>query len=414
MALRPTKLFLLALLLSLAPAALASTWYVDGNNGDDANDCKSPANACGSIGHAISLTASGDTIKIAAANYQENDLAIPISLKIIGAGAATTILDGTYSSYVFIINGAAAHVAISNLTIERGNGSLSGGAIRNGGLLTLSNSVLFSNTAGSGGAIQNSGTALITNTLISKNGTGGVHTAACGAIDNRGKMTITNSTLDGNTDAPTNFTYGGAICNSGTLTINGTTLSNNGSDGLTYGAGGAIYNLSKLAVNNSTFYGNSASGGAGYGGGAIYNEGAIKISNSTFGGNMSPVGAGIDNTSGTVTLQNSILAASTNGGNCAGTLKSSGYNMSSDGTCNFTAAGDRNNTNPNLGPLQNNGGPTLTMALPSGSPAIDAGNPAGCKNTSGATLKTDQRGQPRPDKEDTGGCDMGAYESQTD
>ena len=316
---------------------------------------------------------------------------------------------------MFIINGAAAHVAISNLTIERGNGALSGGAIRNGGLLTLSNSILFSNTAGSGGAIQNTGTAQITNTLIQKNGTGGVHTAACGAIDNRGSMTITNSTLDQNSDAVTNFTYGGAICNTGTLTINGSTLSNNGSDGLTYGGGGAIYNLAKLFINNSTFYGNSASGGAGYGGGAIYNGGgAIKLSNTTFGANTSPTGAGIENASGTVTLQNSILAASMNVGNCAGTFKSSGYNMSSDATCNLTAAGDRNSTNPNLGPLQNNGGPTLTMALPSVSPAIDAGNPAGCKNTSGTLLKTDQRGQPRPDKEDTGGCDMGAYESQTD
>jgi hypothetical protein len=67
-----------------------------------------------------------------------------------------------------------------------------------------------------------------------------------------------------------------------------------------------------------------------------------------------------------------------------------------------------------LGPLQNNGGPTQTMALPSGSPAIDAGNPNGCTDNKGHLLKTDQRGMPRPDKEDSGGCDMGAYESQSD
>jgi hypothetical protein len=88
--------------------------------------------------------------------------------------------------------------------------------------------------------------------------------------------------------------------------------------------------------------------------------------------------------------------------------------MSSDGTCNFHNSGDRNNTNPMLGPLQNNGGPTQTMALPSGSPAIDAGNPIGCTDNTGHLLTTDQRGFPRPDNEDTGGCDMGAYESQSD
>jgi hypothetical protein len=54
------------------------------------------------------------------------------------------------------------------------------------------------------------------------------------------------------------------------------------------------------------------------------------------------------------------------------------------------------------------------MALPSGSPAVDAGNPSGCSDGLGHLLKTDQRGQPRPDTEDTGGCDMGAYERQSD
>jgi hypothetical protein len=88
--------------------------------------------------------------------------------------------------------------------------------------------------------------------------------------------------------------------------------------------------------------------------------------------------------------------------------------MSSDGTCNLSASGDRNNTDPMLGPLQNNGGPTQTMALPSGSPAIDAGNPSGCTDGSGHLLTTDQRGYPRHDPEDTGGCDMGAYERQSD
>ena len=96
-------------------------------------------------------------------------------------------------------------------------------------------------------------------------------------------------------------------------------------------------------------------------------------------------------------------------------MTSKGYNLSSDNTCKFGTSGDRNNTDPMLGPLQYNGGPnhTQTMALQPGSPAIDAGNPSGCTDSKGNLLKTDQRGMPRPDKEDTGGCDMGAYETQS-
>ena len=94
--------------------------------------------------------------------------------------------------------------------------------------------------------------------------------------------------------------------------------------------------------------------------------------------------------------------------------RSNGYNLSSDNTCNFNGPGDLNNTDPRLGSLGYYGGSTPTIPLLSGSPAIDAGNPSGCTDGQGNPLKTDQRGLPRPDQEDTGGCDMGAYESQSD
>jgi hypothetical protein len=109
-----------------------------------------------------------------------------------------------------------------------------------------------------------------------------------------------------------------------------------------------------------------------------------------------------------------LVANSTSGGNCGGTIISNGYNLSSDGTCNFNNTGDLNNTSPKLGQLGNHGGPTQTIPLLSGSPAIDAGNPNGCTDGNGHLLKTDQRGYPRPDKEDETGCDMGAYERQKD
>ena len=112
-------------------------------------------------------------------------------------------------------------------------------------------------------------------------------------------------------------------------------------------------------------------------------------------------------------LQNSIVANNA-GGNCSGAVTSHGYNLSSDGTCDFDRAGDLNDTDPKLGRLRNNGGPTKTLALLPGSPAIDSGDPSGCTDNKGHLLKTDQRGKPRPDKEDAGGCDRGAYERHQD
>ena len=95
-------------------------------------------------------------------------------------------------------------------------------------------------------------------------------------------------------------------------------------------------------------------------------------------------------------------------------MTSKGYNLSSDNTCSFSGPGDLNNIDPRLGGLGNYGGATQTIPLLSGSPAIDAGDPSGCTDSQGILLKTDQRGMPRPDREDKAGCDMGAYESQSD
>ena len=138
------------------------------------------------------------------------------------------------------------------------------------------------------------------------------------------------------------------------------------------------------------------------------------MNNSTISGNSATFGGGISNNGGAVTLQNSIVARNSKGGNCYNTMTSEGYNLSSDNTCNFNGPGDLNDTEPKLGTLGNQGGPTQTIPLLSGSPAIDAGNPAGCTDGAGHLLKTDQRGYPRPDREDSGGCDMGAYERQSD
>jgi hypothetical protein len=181
-----------------------------------------------------------------------------------------------------------------------------------------------------------------------------------------------------------------------------------------------------VTISNSTLTGNSAvaqcsRGGEGSGGGIFIEGGTLTTNNSTLSGNSamgktSGLGGGIYkfDAEGTVTIQNSIVANSPLGGNCNGAMTSKGYNLSSDSSCDFDNTGDLNNTDPKLGQLGNYGGSTQTIPLLSGSPAIDAGNPSGCTDGQGHLLKTDQRGKPRPDKEDTGGCDMGAYERQKD
>lgn len=375
---------LLAALCLLNTVAWATTLYVNGVTGSDTNNnCISSLTPCKTIGHAISVAAAGYTIKVAAATYTEN-LSISFSLNIIGSAASTTIIDGGgVNTAVYI---SAGRVTVANVTIRHGLAP-SGGGIYNKGVLTINNGTVtgnlaFSRSFGYGGGIVNGGTLTITHSTLSGN-TAGCGTTGCAGI-------------------------GGGILNGGTLTINNTTLSGNIAYAhFAYSEGGGIANSGILVISNSTLTGNRANKG-----GAIFGNAAIN--NSTVSGNAAyapGTGGGIY---GNPTLQNSIVANSSSGGNCHGTVTSKGYNLSSDGSCNLTGTGDMNNTDPMLGTLGNYGGPTQTIPLLSGSPAIDAGNPSGCTDGQNHLLKTDQRGSPRPDAEDTAGCDMGAYESQSD
>ncbi len=172
--------------------------------------------------------------------------------------------------------------------------------------------------------------------------------------------------------------------------------------------GAAIYNNGgTVVVTNSTFSNNQANGG----GSAIFNDGAgtVSVSNSTFAGNHN---GGIVNASGSFALANSVLSGNA-GANCGGTIGNGGYNISDDASCGFgtsiaangDAIGDSvTGASIALDPLglQNNGGPTQTIALESGSFAIDAIPLAFCP-------ATDQRSLGRPDNGETA-CDIGAFE----
>jgi probable HAF family extracellular repeat protein len=206
-------------------------------------------------------------------------------------------------------------------------------------------------------------------------------------------------------------TNGGGISNGGVLSLSDCLVSANSVSGTSsYGAG--IYNAGTLTVSNSTLNDNSAT----YGGGGIYNAGTVTVSNSTLSGNASNLGGGIFNVEydlSTVLIRNTIVAsngAPSSSSDVNGRLISVGHNLIGDG-----AGGNgydptdlvgtaRYPIDPLLGPLQDNGGPTFTMALLPGSPAIDAGD-----NTSAP--QWDQRG-PGYLRVVNGTIDIGAFEVQ--
>ena len=359
----------MSLLAALAPIASASTtWYVDGINGSNTNNCKSLTSACKTIGHAISLVSSGDSIKVAATTYKEH-LTIGISLKILGAGAMKTILDGGGLSKVVTISTSTAHVTISDVTITNGQSRSDGGGILNHGVLTLLRTTVTKNRAqlpcppGQSCGIRG----------------GGIFNAA-GA-----SLTVGYSTISANSASVTNCSV--FLCGA---------------------AGGGIFNAGALVLYNSTISGNTA--GPQAQGSGISSGGTAIVRSSTLSGNGTAVGAGIY---GAANISNSILSNGISS-NCGAGVVSSGYNLSSDDSCNLTKTGDIINTDPLLGPLQYNGGQTQTMALRTGSLAVDGGNPNGCTDGLGHRLTTDQRGMPRHDPEDTSGCDVGAFEKQSD
>jgi hypothetical protein len=343
-----------------------------------------------------------DTIDIAAGTYNENDT-ISADVNLAGAGASTTILDGTLSGVVFYIPDST--VVISGVTVENGGSTNSnstigaaGGIFNNQGTLTVTDDVFAGNSAQFfGGGIRNDGTLTATNDTFSGN-SGPAYGG--GIFNDTGTATATDDTFAGNTSP-----NGGGIMNAGTLTATNDTFSGNSTN-----HGGGLYNASSSTVtaSNDTFSANTATND----GGAIYNSGTVTATNDTISGNTAnTAGGGVyDSDSGTTTMAATILSDDT-GGDCASfapaTFTDNGYNVDDDGSCGFSSANGSlsEDTGLRLGPLQDNGGPTETMALGPASSAFELVPAASC------TVATDQRGDPRPGVSGQN-CDAGAYEYQ--
>jgi uncharacterized repeat protein (TIGR02543 family) len=286
-----------------------------------------------------------------------------------------TACGGVGAKFRILYVSSLGDLTLTNVTLQNGcanaGGFGAGGAIFNRGALSLDTVTLTNNEAlRSGGAIHNDGTLTLTRSTVSNNAVTAVD-AGGGGIVNRGTMQVVQSTISGNNGAGAG---GGVDTGMGNATLANSTLSGNVSEG----DGGGIFNRSasttvvntSLSLNRGTNH--SAAG----------------------------LGSGIYVASGAVTLTNSLVAQQANGANCF-SVSGGGNNLDNDSTCptaTFSAT-------PMIGPLADNGGPTLTHALLPGSPAIDAGNTA-ISNASPVS-SIDQRGVSRPQG---AASDIGAFE----
>jgi hypothetical protein len=417
----------------------------------------------GSLRDAIANSSPGDTIDFQSdlsgtITLTSGELLLGQDLTIAGPGADVITVSGNNASRVFEI-AASATVDISGLTISAGQatGSLNGGGIENAGTLTVTDSVISGNNAPGNfaGGIDNTGALTVLTSTVSGNNAGagaGITNRGSGPVTvadstvsgnvsnfngagllnaSGGTLTVTDSVISGNTNFGGN---GGGILNgTGTLFVTDTTISGNSSNSA---AGGGIDNLDTATVTQSTISGNAAhSGGGGianfgtltltestlsgntafggFGGGIANYSGAITIDGATVSANHTDgTGGGVMQISGQLTARNTILAGNTAGTSpdINSTLHSQGHNLIGDGTGGSgydptdLVGTSANPIDPLLGPLQDNGGPTQTMALLDGSPALGAGDPTNAPDW-------DQRGPGFP-RVVNGAIDIGAFETQ--
>ncbi len=355
---------------SVARAAGYLVTNLDDSGGGSLRDAIEQANANPGVDTInFDSALNGGTIALS------TELLVTDELIIQGPGADQLTISGGNVTRV-IRN--SSNLAIDKLTIAHGWDYFIGGGIwNNDGTLTVTHSTVFGNSVGdSGGGIWN----------------------------DRGILIVSDSTISGNS-----AWWGGGIANYGTATVTNSTVSDNHGNTL-YTSGGGISNDGTLMLANSSISGNSVTAN----GGGIRNDGTATITNSTFFGNsvtealQGRYGGAIYNSGGLVTVTNSLFSTNTTaiGSNltCAGGVNADSSNMADSGCGGASGAVRKTAAEINLGPLANNGGPTLTHALLPGSVAIDFLAPDGNGNCS---LATDQRGVARPQG---AGCDVGAYE----
>ena len=321
---------------------------------------------------------------------------------------------GVFNESVLTMSGCT----VTGNTISGVDGE--GGGLANFDEMSISNSTITNNTVsgsgGEGGGVYSDNVMVISDSTITSNTVSGEDGEGGGTF-NDFIMTLTNSTVEANS-ASGDDGDGGGCYNEETMTVSASTIAMNSAAS----EGGGIFNEEVLAISNSTVADNSADDE----GGGIFTEDILTAVNTTIADNSVPqalllqgtattsVGAGLFvETRTTATLDNTIVALNAHGSapdDVSGTLSTtSSFNLIGLGGGGGLANAVNGNlvgvANPDLGTLANNGGPTATIALLPGSPAVDSGSNA----LDG--LPNDQRG-PGVVRTFNGTIDIGAFELQ--
>lgn len=360
--------------------------------------CATNTNSGGGIYNAGILTASNVTFRANSASTSGGGL-----LNFTNSNATLTNVTFSNNSAGGGGGGGVYNRSVSptlmNVTFSANSTTNNGGGMFNftNSSPTLTNVTFSANSAVNGGGMFNTGSnPTLTNVTFGVNSA----TNGGGIYNNNSSPTLTNAAFSANSA----INNGGGIYHlSGTLSMKSSTLSGNSA---LNGGGGIFSQNGTINITNSTFSGNSTSN---EGGGLSKFLGTATIINSTFSGNSSVSNGGnLASYAGTTTLKNTIVANRTGGtSEClsnSGTLTADNTNIDTDGSCDNAV--QKTSVELNLGSLQENGGPTKTIELQTGSVAIDAGDITTCNNA--PVSGQDQRGMVRPQG---AGCDIGAFET---
>jgi hypothetical protein len=446
----PSGLFTMLMLALLATGITSATTFTVSNTSDAGagslrrtiDSANADNTATAGSPHVIDATGISGTIGLQSA--------LPIianHMSINGPGASSLTITRTVETEFRIVYVLGAYtVRIADLSVTNGSSSEAGGILTHVAATTIDNCTISGNHATFAGGVENQGGGVGTLTMNNCTISGNSAEGYAGGISAKGVVTLNNCTVSGNSAL-----YGGGMVSeqSGRVTLNNCTVSGNSAE-----QGGGILNNERkvLVVNSSTISGNTASGNGGgisnqigtitlvnstlsgnsasSAGGGIVSSGTIHTShddgngnqvpdtiypeliltNATISGNTSSDGGGILVGSGTASPLNTIIAgnsATSTGPDIFGAMDSQGHNIigNTSGNSGWIDS-DLQNEDPELGPLQDNGGPAETMAIACGSPALDAGD-----NTDAPG--TDQRGEDRVvdgDCDGTATIDIGAYE----
>ena len=332
---------------------------------------------------------SYDTIVLPAGDYtltvegkDEDDAAtgdldiVAGGLTIEGAGNKGTIVDGGGIDRVFDVR-FDTWATLSGVSVTGGDpGSAAGGGVRIRGQLELYDSVITNNIAESGGGLDSSG---------------------------GGDLYTENTTIS---DNEASDGHGGGLYNAGDqddgyADVEHSTISNNRASEF----GGGIYSTAYAWIWNATLSGNTADE---VGGGIRNFRNYLGLDNVVLADNSAPEGANLANDGNNTEFWNSIVTSGSGGSdNCSGdSVTSYGNNLDSGASCGFKESSDLSDTDPLLGELRDNGGPTMTRAPSPDSPVVDAVRDGYCS-------RTDQRGATRPSDGNGDGeatCDIGPFE----